>query len=1097
MAQDFQAVQLNQVVKEVIVRKDIDGRSCVLLEDIRDAFFEFGDEFQLHGAPVPYLEDEHQERLFPKRIAYCPGEILTVVPLSQAEIWTLHTTYLAPSDPSISAPMSTLTPVASPCLSDVNSPYHGSEGASTFEETLCGLFDTQYQKMHGDQEHSTREIMRELHEVQDQLSQLQLELQISYAKNEEQARENKMLHLRVIELQNEALHRMTLLQTAVQAVLTQTFELHEYSSPRLFIVLPEAGYQGLNPASMFSTFANVRFRLYFLCECGSHTTPTGPHQMNHIHIARHEGYEISRPTEFFRKFGGHALRLLHVLKYGLSIAGLAIPALSAISSVDLPDNLVNDLELKIDLCTRYLSAYQDTMDWEAPGFENGGHVQNRANKRRLVQSDTAAEMGSSYEGFAPIEGADLRRLSAFLERKDQDRSLGNLFRTVDEHGHVRWICLDHYHSTYHQRQDREFESEIRLNFGHFDKRLGTVSVTLSSSETVESFFGAMTRAGGFNELDLRLNSFVYQDLKALGDALSKTNVSKLTLTCHDYREIASMGKKKLSALVKIMSIGKVRHFHLRDIKDLIPARGITIPKNMFAVRSLELTGISLKEGHEALMEILMACKNLSVLRLTEISLKAQRLASVSKGIDSCRKLSILSFHSCELSSDSTRVLGLCLKPLVLLKELELANNLMDDTGCCEIIEAVGSRLERLTLKSSGFGDESAMALDRMVCGDRLKCLDISDSVNNLGPEGIASLVRLMGRLHCTELKLPRTGESSDDVCAGILSAVDFSKLELLEMEGSDCGDLTAAVLAKKLSDPNQINFAISTLKIDIPCITLGGAQGLVATFHENKSIKISFSGSGLFSLDPPDLAPVLSLFRVGCSGISTLNLKDTSMTDAVAFILCEALQEAGQSSRLESLDLSDNKLTPVGGEMVLKSLHHNQTLHTLWLASSSFVWPGSMGPAFRQFLESNRVLQRLSVSHVDLQELTLGLSANANSLKSIKVQHVSGQTDDIFAFGDFLKSDKNTLLRLVVKHARICDNGPAMKYLSQCLKRNRTIIDLQWEFEEGYEEDSGILGEHLERNRAEWRKRPGTRVEDLALAGIDQYTARAVRGGID
>ncbi|KAF9957940.1 hypothetical protein BGZ72_001112 [Mortierella alpina] len=1087
MAQEHQAVQLNQIVKEVIVRKDVDGRSCVLLEDIRDAFSDFGDEFELRGAPVPYLEDEHRERLFPKRIAYYPGETLTVVPRSRDDIQALL------------APRVVLTPVASPLLStDSNSPYLGSEGASAFEETLYGLFDTHYQRMHTDQEHSTREIMRELHDVQEQLSQLQLELQTSQARNEEQARENQALHLRVIELQNEALHRMTILQTSVQAVLTQTFELHEYPSPRLFIVLPEVGSQGLNAAPILGSFASVKFRLYFLCECGLHTSPMGPHQMNHIHIARHEGYEISRPTEFFRRFGPHVLRLLHVIKYGLVIAGLAIPALSAISAVDLPEHLAGDLENRIEMCTRYLSAYQDSLDWDTtPGMDNGEHVQNRANKRRLVESDANAYRGTAHEGFIPMEGADLRRLGTFLDRKDQDRSLGNLFRTVDEHGHVRWICLDHYHSTYHQRQDREFESEIRQNFGRFDKHLGVVSVTLSSSESMASFFSAMARAGGFNELDLHLCNFVYQDLKALGDALNRTNVSKLTLTCHEYREIASMGKKKLSALIKIMNTGKVRHFHFKDIRDLIPARGIQIPKNMPAVRSLELTAVSLKEGQEVFLELLRSCKNLLVLRLSEISLKSHRLESVIKGIESCRKLTVLALRSCELSRDGAESLGLCLKSQTSLRELDLGNNLLDDSGCCAIIDAVGGRLEKLCLKSSGFGDESAMALDRVVCGDRLKCLDISDSVNELGPEGIRSIIRLASRLHCAELMLPRIQEPADDHYARIMRAVDFRNLEHLAMEGSACGDLTAAVLTGKFSDPNQTCLTISTLKLALPRITLDGAQRLLASLGDCPDATISFSNSKLFSQAGSDLAQVLDLFKNGCARLTTLNLKDTGMADDVAFLLCEALQQTGPLNRLGSLDLSENKLTPVGGEMLLNCLHDNQALHTLWIASPSFEHPGSMGPAVQRILETNRTLRRLSVSHVNLRELTLGLSGNASTLRSIKVQHVNGQVDDIFAFGDFLKSDRNTLLRFAVKHVRTCDSDPALKHLSQCLKRNKTILDLQWEFEVGYEADSDVLREHLERNRVEWRKRPDARIEDLGLAGIDQYTARAIRGGVE
>jgi hypothetical protein len=43
---------------------------------------------------------------------------------------------------------------------------------------------------------------------------------------------------KIADMQKEAIDRLVILQKHAKAILTQTFELHEYPIPRLFIILP-------------------------------------------------------------------------------------------------------------------------------------------------------------------------------------------------------------------------------------------------------------------------------------------------------------------------------------------------------------------------------------------------------------------------------------------------------------------------------------------------------------------------------------------------------------------------------------------------------------------------------------------------------------------------------------------------------------------------------------------------------------------------------------------------------------------------------------------------------------------------------------------
>lgn len=148
-------------------------------------------------------------------------------------------------------------------------------------------------------------------------------------------------HEEIKQLQLQALGQLSALQSRVQAVLTQTYELHEYPTPRLFVVLS----QDPSDWDISSPFSN-KFNLYFLCECGEHTKSiNNKTEISHdIHFAKHEGYEIVRPSEFFQQYGPYVLTILKMLKFGVSVAGVAVPAISHLVRTDAIDQATAGLK---------------------------------------------------------------------------------------------------------------------------------------------------------------------------------------------------------------------------------------------------------------------------------------------------------------------------------------------------------------------------------------------------------------------------------------------------------------------------------------------------------------------------------------------------------------------------------------------------------------------------------------------------------------------------------------------------------------------------------------------------------------------------------
>ncbi|KAF9282420.1 hypothetical protein BGZ68_005980 [Mortierella alpina] len=204
----------------------------------------------------------------------------------------------------------------------------------------------QLQKASVAKQEEMTQLQKEADAKQEQMLLLQKQLlehqeQMGKLKGASDAKQEEMNQLilahqeKMEQTQQRILDQMSELHARVQVVLTQTFELHEYPVPRLFVVLPAdpSAWNAVNP------FSN-KFRLYFLCECGDHTKALNsktkiPH---HFHLAKHEGYLVARPSEFFEQYGDYVLTILKMLKYGVTVAGVVIPAFSQLVSPSRPDS---------------------------------------------------------------------------------------------------------------------------------------------------------------------------------------------------------------------------------------------------------------------------------------------------------------------------------------------------------------------------------------------------------------------------------------------------------------------------------------------------------------------------------------------------------------------------------------------------------------------------------------------------------------------------------------------------------------------------------------------------------------------------------------
>ncbi|KAI8349610.1 hypothetical protein B0O80DRAFT_429020 [Mortierella sp. GBAus27b] len=469
-------------------------------------------------------------------------------------------------------------------------------------------------------------------------------------------------------LQIQTLDQLSLLQNRVQALMTQTYELHEYPIPRLFVVLPQ-DTSSWNPKD----FLTNRFRLYFLCECGEHTKQNASKIPHYIHLAKHEGYEITRPKEFFQRYGRYVLTILKMLRLGVSVVGVAVPAVALLVRTDALDRATSSLKMLI-------GNLQTGMDQTIGCLE----------KATTDSNDSGAGTMGQLDDHEALEGADLRSLGGFLKNKDGSKVFGNLYRTTTSEGHVKWVCIDHYRENYHEKTLRTFRDIVESMGGSYDENVGRVSVHIRSKIQAEQFYVALDKAKSVYELEIGLDwDTTCRDFKKLRDCLIKSNVGALCINFHrqdgPVSDFLNRGKRH-DPILDIMRHPSTRSITILGAPDDFIQRSSpsSLSEDFSNLRILEIDLAEFRKEISGLRMLLPRMTNLTGLTMNDSGKKANGVCSEcgtagqSKGslivLGACMKIVIRSRVHSELITlmmeTSNSLYGL---------EIDLHVDLRDDT----------------------------------------------------------------------------------------------------------------------------------------------------------------------------------------------------------------------------------------------------------------------------------------------------------------------------------------------------------------------------------------------------------------------------------
>ncbi|KAG0050342.1 hypothetical protein BGZ83_004886 [Gryganskiella cystojenkinii] len=521
-------------------------KNVVFLDDIQLAFP--GAQYIRSGTlVVPYLRDKTRKFLEPKRILARDSELLQVVAVSERLTTTSYfSASTVQSDQAMSSTSESVQSISSLSPSTV------VETPSAFGTTTTDAW-------------LLNEIVQTLEEVRG---------------------DQQKNHAVTVDMLKTTHNWLALILDRANAIFQLTYELHEYPIPRLFVILPGR--------SSFKDRMNPlvdKYRLYFLCECDiSVKSTTGSHTRPHVHFAKHDGYDLERPTEFFRKYGPYVLALLQLLRFSVAATSFIAPHIAGIGRglekglEEVENAAKKQLTQKVDQAIEFLQ--------ELPSSE-------------------PLEIGDSDEAdrVEALEGADLRHLASFLKNKDETRVLGNLYRLARPNGTVKWVCLDHYREEYKRTELKQFTEFVAANKGTYDANQGKVEIRLTSKMMATQFYEQLSKAKFIHELvvavDWNASLDDFKDLRAAMESLP--TILCLTVDCCNVqsrvRDLVSRGTPS-RIIAKTMAGKGLQTFAIRNCQDFL-SQVDKFPMSM-QLRKIDLgtcvEGRALKETLSALVK---------------------------------------------------------------------------------------------------------------------------------------------------------------------------------------------------------------------------------------------------------------------------------------------------------------------------------------------------------------------------------------------------------------------------------------------------------------------------------------------------------------
>ncbi|KAL0146879.1 hypothetical protein M9458_057818, partial [Cirrhinus mrigala] len=297
---------------------------------------------------------------------------------------------------------------------------------------------------------------------------------------------------------------------------------------------------------------------------------------------------------------------------------------------------------------------------------------------------------------------------------------------------------------------------------------------------------------------------------------------------------------------------------VKELKDLLQNG----PCSLKTIRFLQ------SPAAEEACEYLTGVLGKSPLLLKELDLSGDKLGDLDGEklsallMDSHSKLEKIMLNNCELTEKSCSVLATVLSSKTILKEMNLNNSRLLDSGVKEICEGLKNpvcELKILKLSDCSITEEGYKALASALRSNPSHLIELDLTGNDPGQSGVKELSDLLQNPNCQLKTLRFLDPAADEACQYVTGIVGKNPLLLRELNLSEheLGDTRVNQIAALLQDKHcQLN----TLILNNNCITEGGCHVLAAALNSNPSnlTELDLSEN---KLGNPGMKIILTLFE--------------------------------------------------------------------------------------------------------------------------------------------------------------------------------------------------------------------------------------------
>ncbi|XDV28525.1 hypothetical protein PO909_031811, partial [Leuciscus waleckii] len=374
-----------------------------------------------------------------------------------------------------------------------------------------------------------------------------------------------------------------------------------------------------------------------------------------------------------------------------------------------------------------------------------------------------------------------------------------------------------------------------------------------------------------------------------------------SITEEGYKALASALRSNPSHLIELDLRGNdPGQSGVKELDGLLKDERCTLKTMMF------LKSAAAQEACECLTKAL----GKSPLLLTELDLSEDKLGDLDGEklsallMDSHSKVEKIKLNNCELTEKSCSVLATVLSSKTILKELNLNNSRLLNSGVKEICEGLKKplcELKILEVSNCSITEGGYKALASALRSNPSHLIELDLTGNDPGQSGVKELSDLLQDQNCQLKTLRFLGPAADEACQYVRGIVGKNPLLLRELNLSEreLGDTRVNQIAALLKDKHC---KLNTLMLRKCGLTEESCSALATVLRSNSSLKeLDISNNNLQDSGVKKLQNGLG--NTNCT-LKKLRLSDCSITEEGYKALASALRS--NPSHLIELDLRGN-----------------------------------------------------------------------------------------------------------------------------------------------------------------------------------------------